>query len=93
MALLERNAPAEARSCSAATADPQSGDMAKAARRRPSSARYVTQKQFAAVLATLDERAELIATLQRTCTIQFERIAQMQVQLDHLERQVLRAKP
>ena len=63
--------------------------MAKPSRapsRTPRTPRYVTREEYDAILATFAERAELIANLERTCAIQFERIAQMQVQLDHLER-------
>jgi hypothetical protein len=46
----------------------------------------VSRAEFERILRILDERKELIENLQHTCTIQFERIAQMQAQLDHLQR-------
>jgi hypothetical protein len=64
--------------------------MAKAARRRKPSPRDATREQLAVIHRTLDERRELIEQLQRTCNIQFERIAQMQAQLDQLERRLRR---
>ena len=56
------------------------------ANHRRSPVAPVTRADVDAVLATLEERRVLIENLERTCAIQFERIAQMQAQLDHLER-------
>ena len=60
-------------------------------RRTPSAP--ATRADIDAILNTLEERRLLIENLQQTCSIQFERIAQMQAQLDHLERQVRQTKP
>jgi len=58
--------------------------------RRSSPAKNVTRTEFNRVLSVLQERGEMIENLQRTCSIQFERIAQMQAQIDHLQRLVKR---
>ena len=56
--------------------------------RKTSRVRPVSRADFNRVLRILDERKRLIENLERTCTIQFERIAQMQAQLDQLQRVV-----
>jgi hypothetical protein len=60
-------------------------------RRTPARSRatpYVTHHEFrrevAAVRRTFDERKALIEDLQKTCTIQFQRIAQIQAELDEI---------
>ena len=57
-------------------------------RRKTQQSSAVSRAEFDAVLRTLDDRLVLIENLQHTCSIQFERIAQMQVQIDHLQRRV-----
>jgi hypothetical protein len=61
--------------------------MAIRKRQRP-----VSRAEFDRVLRTLDERLVLIEDLQRTCSTQFNRIAQMQAQLDDLQRVVQRRR-
>jgi hypothetical protein len=51
-----------------------------------------TRADFDRVLRIPDERKQMIENLERTRTIQFERIAQMQVQLDQLQRVVRQRK-
>jgi hypothetical protein len=63
-----------------------------ASRRRRSATDPITRADIDAILATLEKRRVLIENLERTCAIQFERIAQMQAQLDQLERLVRQRK-
>ena len=62
--------------------------MAKSTARKPIASRYVTRLEFDRVVQILDRRATILAELQDTCTINFKRIAQMQVQLDKIERRL-----
>lgn len=48
----------------------------------------VSRADIDRIHSIFDDRKVLIENLQHTCSIQFERIAQMQAQLDHLERRV-----
>ena len=74
----------------ASCACPRDVKRPSAPRRRRSVDAPVTCADIDAILATLEERRVLIENLERTCAIQFERIAQMQAQLDHLERRLIR---
>ena len=51
-------------------------------------AKPVSHADIDRIYRVFDERKTLIENLQHTCSIQFERLAQMQAQLDHLERKV-----
>jgi hypothetical protein len=62
--------------------------MAKSRARKPTASRYVTRVEFARVVQILDQRSAILAELQDSCTINFKRIAQMQVQLDKIERRL-----
>ena len=53
-----------------------------------SARRTVSPADIERIYRVFDDRRRLIEDLQHTCTIQFERIAQMQAQLDLLERKV-----
>jgi len=45
------------------------------------------------IRATLDHRLEVIEELQRICEVQFQRIAQMQAELDVIKKAWVNAKP
>jgi hypothetical protein len=57
--------------------------MARKPARTPTR-QYVTRHEFEAILRTVDDRTMLIETLQKTCDIQFRRIAQIQQELDEI---------
>jgi hypothetical protein len=58
--------------------------------RKTAVPRAVTRAEFTRVLRESDARDRIISELQRTCAVQFERIAQMQAQIDALERALKR---
>lgn len=54
---------------------------------RPQKKRSLSiEAEIRQIHAILDRRLEMIHDLQRTCTIQFQRIAQMQAELDELKK-------
>ena len=52
----------------------------------------MTQADLAKIYRIFDERREWLEKLERTCAVQFARIAQIQVELDEVRRAWLKTK-
>jgi prefoldin subunit 5 len=55
-------------------------------RRRPTGSEYATKADIAEIHRILDERRNWLESLEGTCKVQFQRIAQIQAELDEIRR-------
>jgi hypothetical protein len=60
--------------------------MARKNARRLPSLRYATTADVAEIHRILDDRKAWLERLEKTCSVQFERIAQLQAELDLVRR-------
>ena len=57
----------------------------RGSRRPKATSRYATAKEVREIHRILAVRAERLAELQHTCTVHFQRIAQLQAELDEVK--------